>query len=185
MSLLEKASKLKLGLEPLLVVVMGVSGTGKSTLASEFARRYQFTFLDADSLHSDRAIRQMSQGIPLTDDQRSPWIQRIYARLSESHSQNKNCILAYSGLKQAHRKVVFSSYTTRAGVLLNADQDLIMERLAKRSAHFMSPQLLNSQIAEMELFDSKEPLLQLNSDESLEILLKQLESFVSAINTKT
>lgn len=185
MSLLKKPSKLELMAEPLLLVVMGVSGTGKSTLASEFARRHQFTFLDADSLHSEQAIKQMSQGIPLTDDQRSPWVQRIYTRLSESQKNNKNCVLAYSGLKQAHREVIFSSYRNRAGVLLSADQQLIMARLAKRSDHFMSPQLLGSQLADMEPFDKKEPLLQLSSAERVEHLLQQLESFVSTIHARS
>jgi len=179
MSLLKKQSEPRK--QPLLLVVMGVSGTGKSTLASEFARRHQFTFLDADSLHSDQAIEQMSQGIPLSDAQRLPWIKRIYAELSESQQQNKSCILAYSGLKQAHRKIVFSSYACRAGVLLNADQSLIMERLAKRSEHFMSPQLLDSQLAEMEPFSNKEPLLELSSAEPVETLVNQLELFASAL----
>ena len=166
---------------PLLLVIMGVSGSGKTTLASEYAKRHQFTFLDADALHSDQAIQQMSQGIPLNNEQRLPWIQRIHNQLCHFEAENKNCILAYSGLKQAHREVVFSAYTHRAGVLLSADKGLIMQRLATRSEHFMPPQLLDSQLNEMEPLNEKEPLLALNSADTVEVLLDKLERFVSKI----
>ena len=76
--------------QPLLLVVMGVSGVGKSTIATEVAKRSGFIFLDADDLHSDEAIAQMSQGIPLTDKQREPWIQRIYRQLCDYRSDNAN-----------------------------------------------------------------------------------------------
>jgi gluconokinase len=168
--------------QPLLLVVMGVSGTGKTTLASEFARRHGFTFLDADSLHSDQSIVQMSQGIPLTEAQRAPWIQRIQNQLCKNHAHNKNCILAYSGLKQQHRKVIFGAYPRRAGVLLDADRRLILQRMQARPGHFMSPTLLDSQIADMEPFTTDEPLLQLDSADSSESLLTQLQCFVNQLS---
>jgi gluconokinase len=93
---------------PLLVVVMGVSGSGKTTLATEIANTFDITFLDADSLHSQVAIQQMSQGIALTDEQRAPWIERIYRQLNQFETQGKSCALAYSGLKQQHRQLIFS-----------------------------------------------------------------------------
>lgn len=163
---------------PLLVVVMGVSGAGKTTLAKKLARQSGFTFLDADSLHSGEAIEQMSQGIPLTDMQREPWIQRIHSQLSEYQLQNKSCTLAYSGLKQQHRKVIFSAFSNTIGILLRADQGLIIERLAQRSGHFMSPQLLNSQIAEMQPFDDEIPLLTLDTADSVEQLISKSEAFI-------
>jgi gluconokinase len=169
---------------PLLVVVMGISGTGKSTLADNFAANSGFTYLDADSLHSEEAIEQMSRGIPLTDVQREPWIERIHRQLSQYQSQNKNCILAYSGLKQQHRKVIFSSYRNRLGVLLQAEPSLITERLAKRSGHFMSPQLLSSQIAEMQPFVDETPLLKLDSADSIERLLLQLKNFITLLKNE-
>lgn len=188
MSSLEKSAtqktKPKTKPSPLLLVIMGVSGSGKTTLASEYAKRHQFTFLDADSLHSDQAIQQMSQGIPLTNEQRLPWIQRIHNQLCHFEAENKNCILAYSGLKQAHRKVVFSAYTHRAGVLLRADKVLIMQRLATRSDHFMPPQLLDSQLNEMEPLDEREPLIILNSADAVAVLMDQLHHFVTTLTTK-
>jgi len=120
---------------PVLVVVMGVSGTGKSTLANAFAKQSGFIYLDADSLHSEDAIAQMSRGIPLTDKQREPWIERIFRQLCEYQSQNKSCILAYSGLKREQRKRIFSACQNSVGVLLHGEQGLITERLAQRSNH--------------------------------------------------
>lgn len=175
-SLINSTQHMKL---PLLVVVMGVSGTGKSTLANEIANHFNITFLDADSLHSAVAINKMSQGIPLTDTQRAPWIQRICSQLRQYESQNKNSVLAYSGLKQQHRQLIFSTYSNAVGILLNVDQTLIVQRLHARGGHFMSPQLLSSQIADMEPFSKETALLKLNSAGKLEHLLLQSVTFIN------
>ena len=167
--------------QPLLVVIMGVSGTGKSTLAREIAKGFGLTFIDADSFHSAEAIAQMSQGIPLSDAQRAPWIERIHSRLCQYQSANKSCVLAYSGLKQHHREVIFSAYENTVGVLLSADQKLITERLAQRTDHFMSPHLLSSQIAEMEAFGNEIQLLRLDTADSVEQLLVQFDQFMSLL----
>ncbi len=179
MMLSETTHKPTIDCEPLLIVVMGVSGTGKSTLAYEFSQRYQFIFIDADSFHSKQAIQQMSQGIPLTNEQRLPWIKRISQQLIKYRRQNKNCILAYSGLKKVHRDIIFSSYTKNLGVLLNADPKLIAERLNLRSDHFMSSKLLDNQFAEMEPFEDDKLLLELDITHSIDELLKQMQTCVS------
>jgi gluconokinase len=158
---------------PLLVVVMGVSGCGKSTLAQEIANQFAISFLDADSFHSEDAIKQMSQGIPLTDEQRAPWIARICKRLTNIELQNKSCVLAYSGLKQQHRQSIFSSYSRAVGVLLDIDPVLIAERLGNRGDHFMSPQLLSSQIASMEAINE-------NVIENIELLTLSAEEPVAS-----
>ena|GEM_PF-147839 len=179
MTLSKEVYKPNMKLEPLLIVVMGVSGTGKSTLANAFSQRYQFTYMDADSYHSEQAIQQMSQGLPLTNTQRAPWINRICKQLRIYRQQHTNCILAYSGLKKAHREVILSTYTNRLVVLLNAKPSLIRERLAKRPDHFMSSELLNNQFAEMESFDNNEPTVNLDINHSVEDLVKQLQTFIS------
>ena len=165
---------------PLLVVVMGVSGTGKSTLAREIAEHLELHFLDADALHSDTAIQQMSQGIPLSDEQRAPWIARICRQLRQFESQLQGCVLAYSGLKQGHRELIFDCYPKSLGILLKADADLITQRLQARSNHFMSAQLLSSQIAAMEPLHSKMAhlILTLDPADSVQRLLLLSLNFI-------
>lgn len=163
---------------PILVVVMGVSGCGKSTLAHQIANHFDMTFLDADSFHSEAAIKQMSQGIALTDEQRAPWIARICTQLNQFDLQNKSCVLAYSGLKQQHRQLIFGAYKHSVGILLAADQTLIAQRLADRGGHFMSPQLLSSQIAAMEPINA-------NADESIKLLTLSAAGSVDSLLLKS
>jgi carbohydrate kinase (thermoresistant glucokinase family) len=158
---------------------MGVSGTGKTTLATEIANTLDMTFIDADSLHSQAAIQQMSQGIALTDEQRIPWIERICSQLNQFETQGKSCVLAYSGLKRQHRQLIFSSYHHTCGILLNTDQAIIEKRLQARKNHFMSPLLLSSQIAAMELFVNEITLLNLSLNKTLENLLLQSVGFIN------
>lgn len=173
-------TKIKNKNTPLLVVVMGVSGCGKSTLAEEIANHFAITFVDADSFHSEEAIKQMSQGIPLTDEQRAPWVARICKQLNDFKLQNKSCVLAYSGLKQQHRQLIFGTYCSAVGILLDADPALIAQRLGNRGGHFMSPELLSSQISAMEPINEKAvekiELLTLNAENSVATsLLKSIE----------
>ena len=168
---------------PLLVVVMGVSGCGKSTLAQAIANHFAITFLDADAFHSEDAISQMSQGIPLTDEQRAPWIARICKQLRELALLNKSCVLAYSGLKQQHRQLIFGSYHRAVGVLLEADPVLIAQRLGNRGGHFMSPKLLISQVASMEEINEEAieniELLTLSAEEPVADSLLKFIEFIS------
>ena len=168
----------------LLVVVMGVSGSGKTTLATEIAKHFDISFLDADSLHSEAAIKQMSQGIPLTDKLRAPWIERICRQIRQFEAQNISCVLAYSGLKQQHRDLIFKSCTHSLGILLNADQAVLEQRLQARRNHFMSPQLLSSQIAAMEPLSEKLTQLTLNLDltDTVERHLLQSVRFINQYN---
>jgi gluconokinase len=166
---------------------MGVSGCGKSSLAQEISNHFDITLLDADSFHNEDAIKQMSQGIPLTDQQRAPWINRIGKQLSLFQSENKSCVLAYSGLKKQHRKLIFDTYHHAIGVLLNVDQSLIAQRLESRKEHFMSSKLLESQIASMEPINAEPKeiikLLILNGAEPIDKLLLKSISFISSCNT--
>ena len=166
---------------PLLVVVMGVSGTGKTTLATEIAKHFDIEFLDADSLHSEDAIKQMSQGIPLTDTLRLPWIKRICRQLRQFEAQNISCVLAYSGLKQQHRELIFNAYHHALGILLKANQSILAQRLQARRNHFMSPQLLSSQIAAMEPLSNEMAQLTLNVNvvDTVDQLLLQSVDFIN------
>ena len=176
-------NKIKDTQPPILMVVMGVSGCGKTTLGKAIANHFDFPFLDADSFHTKDAIKQMSEGIPLTDEQRAPWIARICKKLSHFKYQNKSCVLAYSGLKQHHRHIIFGAYNRAKGILLDADQAIISQRLAGRGEHFMSPKLLSSQIAAMESINVSAveniELLTLSVNDTVDSLLLQSINFIN------
>ena len=141
--------------QPVLVICMGVSGSGKSTVAAELAQRFNLEFIEADDYHSDENRARMKAGIPLTDEQREPWIDTLCRLLEDRRQAGIHCILAYSGLRRAHRQR-FRELGFRTFFLhLAGDRDLIAERMTQRSGHYMPASLLDSQFAAMEPADSE------------------------------
>jgi len=135
---------------PQLIIVMGVSGSGKSTVAKSIAQHCHFVYLDADDFHSDEAKQMMANNQPLSDEQRLPWIARICQQLSQYHQKDNSVVLAYSGLKRAHRDIFRQLAFTLHFVLLRGSEALIAKRLSSRRDHFMSAQLLKSQFEALE-----------------------------------
>jgi gluconokinase len=128
------------------IVVMGVSGAGKSTVGRLIAASLDCPFRDADSFHPAANIAKMSRGEPLTDDDRWPWLQAIAAWIGEHRAAGTTCVVTCSALKRIYRDIV----TGRQGadvrlVYLTGDFDLIDARLKARTGHFMPPGLLRSQ----------------------------------------
>jgi len=133
------------------IVVMGVSGAGKSTAGRLIAARLDCPFRDADSFHPPANIAKMSRGEPLTDDDRWPWLAAIAAWIAEHRAAGTTCVVTCSALKRIYRDIV----TDRQGadvrlVYLKGDFDLIDARLKARKGHFMPPGLLRSQFAALE-----------------------------------
>lgn len=133
-----------------LIIVMGVSGSGKSTLAGALADIYHYEYLDGDDFHSAESRALMSQGIPLTDENRAPWVAAIKHRLQGNASRNIHTILAFSGLKKKHREELRSAGLRTIVLYLNGSKETIQERINGRIGHFMAPALLDSQFASME-----------------------------------
>ena len=128
------------------IVVMGVSGAGKSTVGRLIAARLDCPFRDADSFHPKANIEKMSRGEPLTDDDRWPWLNAIAAWIAEHRAAGTTCVVTCSALKRVYRDIV--SDRQRADVrlvYLKGGFDLIAARLAARTDHFMPPALLKSQ----------------------------------------
>ncbi|HVD53159.1 MAG TPA: gluconokinase [Propionibacteriaceae bacterium] len=138
---------LKITSAPILIV-MGVAGTGKSTVAGLLAERLNWEFQEGDALHPPANVAKMSAGIPLTDEDRWPWLDAIGAWIKEKTQRGEPGILTCSALKRSYRdrlrgpNVIF--------VFLNGPREVIAARMARRADHFMPPALLNSQLATLE-----------------------------------
>jgi gluconokinase len=133
------------------VVVMGVSGSGKSTIGKPVAAKLGCPFRDADSFHPKSNIAKMSRGEPLTDEDRWPWLAAIAAWIDEHRRAGTTCVVTCSALKRAYRDVVTGRQSADVRlVYLKGDFDLIAARLKARKGHFMPPELLRSQFDALE-----------------------------------
>ena len=132
----------------MIILLMGVSGSGKTTIGEMLAGEVSFDFLDADDLHPDANVRKMEHGIPLTDEDRKPWLESIRSRISESLANNTNLIIACSALKAEYRR-----FLLREGVrlvYLKGEYSVIRERMERRGNHFMGADMLQSQFDALE-----------------------------------
>jgi gluconokinase len=128
------------------IVVMGVSGAGKSTVGRLIAKRLDCPFRDADSFHPKANIEKMASGRPLTDEDRWPWLRAIAAWIEEHRATGTTCVATCSALKRIYRDLVTDNQRTDVRlVYLKGDIDLIAARLKARTGHFMPPALLRSQ----------------------------------------
>ncbi len=129
---------------------MGVSGTGKTTVAEHLAQKVHLPCFDADDFHSDANKLKMKNGIPLTDEDRVEWLENLNQRLI-SESKLKGAILACSALKERYRQKLIENLEARIiWVVLHGSFDLIYERMQKRKNHYMPASLLRSQFEAME-----------------------------------
>ncbi|RBP53177.1 gluconokinase [Arenicella xantha] len=140
---------------PRLIVVMGVSGCGKSTVAESIAAHYGYHFIEADDYHSAANKAHMAAGKPLTDAMREPWIAKLKRAVIEAANANTadshtSCVLSFSGLRKAHRQQIRDTPLNTLFIHLNGDPQTILERMSKRTDHFMPSALLDSQFAALE-----------------------------------
>jgi gluconokinase len=129
---------------------MGVSGAGKTVVGKLLARRLGWEFHDADSFHPPANIAKMSQGIPLNDDDRRPWLESLAEAIKSWLAGSRNAVLACSALKASYQEVLLVDPEQVKLVYLKGSFQLIMERVSAREDHFMPPQLLASQFDTLE-----------------------------------
>lgn len=139
-----------------LLITMGVSGAGKSTIAAALAEHYGYRYLDADDFHSDEAKAHMGSGQPLTDEMRVPWIERICDYLGRHADTEQGMVLAFSGLRRAHRERLRRCGIPAQFLFLDGDAETISRRMSEREGHFMPPTLLDSQFEALERPDPGE-----------------------------
>ncbi|HZY89083.1 MAG TPA: gluconokinase [Gemmataceae bacterium] len=135
----------------MIVVLMGVTGSGKTTVGRLLARELGWTFLDADDFHPASNIEKMRRGEPLTDADRRPWLEALRRRVDEACARGENVVLACSALKHAYQDYLQHDVVGQVHyVHLRGSEALIASRLAGRKGHFMSPALLHSQFETLE-----------------------------------
>ncbi|MFN6464006.1 MAG: gluconokinase [Nostoc sp. DedVER02] len=134
----------------MIIIVMGVSGSGKTTIGKLLADSLDWEFSDADSFHSPENVEKMRRGIPLTEADRMPWLQDLQTAIKHWLQENKNVVLACSALKDSYRQFLVSDRELTKLVYLKGPYELIQARLKERSNHYMSEKLLNSQFDTLE-----------------------------------
>ena len=137
------------------VVVMGVSATGKTTVATELADELGCELVEGDALHPRRNIAKMEAGVPLTDEDRRPWLRAVADVVAERHREGTSTVVTCSALKRAYRDVLRGAAPVFF-VHLHAPYTVLEERMVRRTSHFMPTALLQSQFDELEELDDDE-----------------------------
>jgi gluconokinase len=139
------------------IVVMGVSGSGKSTVATTLAERLGWPFAEGDDFHPPANVEKMRSGQPLDDDDRWPWLRRLADWIGEHEAQGQSVVVTCSALKRAYRDVLCDGHPSVWFAHVTADPALIRERMEHRSGHYMPVSLLDSQLALLEPLSDGEP----------------------------
>lgn len=159
------------------VVVMGVCGSGKSTVGMAFAEARGIRFLDGDDLHPPANVAKMSRGEPLTDEDRAPWLRRIGEMLAEKPA----AVVACSALRRSYRDMIREACPGAVFVHLDGTPEVLRERMSSRDEHFMPASLLSSQLAILEPLAEGERGLTLSVLTAPEKLVVQIEAFLRRI----
>jgi gluconokinase len=138
--------------QPVHVIVMGVSGTGKSSVAEALARQLGSRFIEGDALHPESNVQKMAAGTPLTDEDRWPWLDLIVEAMREEAGRGGSLVVTCSALRRSYREVLAANGARTVFVHLSGSRELIASRLGGREGHFFPQALLDSQ------FDTLEPL---------------------------
>jgi len=136
--------------KPCAIVVMGVAGSGKTTIGEKLAERLGWTYEDADKFHPKANVEKMSAGHPLTDEDRWPWLRAIADEIDRVCKQQGQLVIGCSALKRAYRDILVHGRDDVRIVYLDGSQELIARRLKERKGHFMPPALLDSQFGALQ-----------------------------------
>lgn len=162
---------------PRVIVVMGVAGSGKTTIGELLAARHGGRFFDADDFHQAANVEKMSIGIPLNDADRQPWLQRLRSEVIDAAPAGQLTLLACSALKRAYRGVLGLDREDVATVYLHGNPGTLTERLNSRDGHYMKPEMLGSQLETLEIPSPDEALhipIILTPDQIAELIEEKL-----------
>ena len=162
----------------MILIAMGVSGCGKTTIGELLAERLKCDFADADSFHSQANKDKMHKGIPLTDEDRWPWLNAIRASIVEKQADGTTHVYACSALKRVYRDILRDGDKDVTFVYLKGTPELLRERIKTRTGHFFDPALLQSQLDTLEPPGADEAIevdIALSPEQIVDVVLKEVK----------
>jgi gluconokinase len=157
----------------MITIVMGVSGSGKTTVGKLLAQSLNWDFSDADDFHPSANIEKMSRGIPLEDADRFPWLLQLQAAIDRWLLENKNVVLACSALKASYREILSRDQQRMKIVYLKCSFEVLAARLTSRENHYMKADLLLSQLDTLE---EPEDAIIIDASQPLELVVRQIKN---------
>jgi len=158
------------------LVVMGVSGCGKSSVGELLAQKIGAVFIDGDDLHPASNKEKMSSGVPLNDDDRWPWLEAVGTTLENT----ENIVVACSALKKIYRDRILAQAPATRFIHLHGSKELLLSRLGNRTTHFMPSTLLDSQLQTLEMMDSSEPGKVFDISKAVEVLVEEAKTWIDS-----
>jgi gluconokinase len=166
---------------PPTLVVMGVSGSGKSTVAALLVERLGCAFAEGDEFHPAANVEKMRSGTPLTDEDRWPWLRRLADWIGEHEGAGRCAVVTCSALKRSYRDLLRDGHPSVWFAHVTADRELIRERLEHRSGHYMPSSLLDSQLATLEPLGDDEPGASVSGAGTPDVVVDEL---LAALNSE-
>jgi gluconokinase len=163
----------------MILIAMGVSGAGKTRIGEMLAERLHCTFTDGDAFHSASNKEKMHHGIPLTDEDRWPWLKTIRAAIEEKQKVGETAVFTCSSLKRSYRDILRAGDKDVCFVYLKGSREVLSERLGHRTGHFFDPSLLQSQLDTLEEPGDDEAItvsIELTPEQIVDEVLKQVEA---------
>ncbi len=154
-----------------LIVVMGVSGCGKSSVGKALAEHLHYQFVEADDYHPQANKDHMANGNALDDAMREPWIALLHAHLKQLAQSKESCVVSFSGLRRAHRAKIRDLPFKSVFIHLEGEQQLIADRINARSHHFMPASLLDSQYLALESPSKNETIISIDIQPKLQSVI--------------